>query len=64
MALGKPRGVTDGDKGDITVSASGVTWTIDAGVVDTSKLGADVQNALEEFAVSSNLYAFENLGGF
>jgi hypothetical protein len=50
-------GVSDADYGDITVSSAGSVWTIDAGVIGTSKLGDDITTAGKNLLDDANVTA-------
>lgn len=53
-------GISDGDKGDVTVSSSGTVWTVDNGVISNAKL-ADVATATIKGRTTAGTGAPEDL---
>jgi hypothetical protein len=47
-------GISDGDKGDITVSGSGSTWTVDNGAISTAKLASNAVDSTKAANLSPN----------
>jgi len=57
LFVGDIIGLTDGDKGDITVSASGTVWNIDAATIGTTELSATGTPSATTFLRGDNTWA-------
>jgi hypothetical protein len=57
LYVGDVIGLTDGDKGDITVSSSGTVWEIDSGVVGVTELSATGTPSATTFLRGDNTWA-------
>lgn len=61
-------GVSDGNKGDITVTGSGATWTVNALAIDDGKISdvdasKVVENSTARFVTDTDLINLSNLSG-
>jgi hypothetical protein len=57
LYVGDVVGLTDGDKGDITVSSSGTVWNIDAATIGTTELSATGTPSSSTFLRGDNTWA-------